>query len=66
MVARIEGTNDSGTVPCEDCVKVYGESRNYGGTHWHCSNCLKISSYQGHFGQLADGSWGFDCKKRVE
>ena len=62
MVARIEGTNESGTVPCEDCVKVYGESRNYGGTHWHCSNCGQVSSMFGHF----NGNTGkFTCKKRT-
>lgn len=63
MINKIEGSDDDGTFPCEDCVKAYGESRNLGGSHYHCSNCGLISSYQGHFTELSEGNWGFKCPK---
>lgn len=64
MYLMAKGIEGEDTTPCNHCVEVYGESRNYGGSHWHCANCLEVSSYQGHFGLLPDGSWGFSCPKK--
>ena len=50
--------------PCDQCEEMYGESRDYGGTHWHCGNCGKISSYQGHYGLLPNKEWGFKCGEK--
>lgn len=30
---------------------------------WRCANCGESSCYQGHYGKLPNGEWGFTCKK---
>lgn len=56
-------------LPCDQCEEVYGESRNWGGSHWHCANCGLISGYQGHWkgrfdNVTAETHWGFECPPR--
>lgn len=50
--------------PCDQCEEIYGESRDYGGSHYHCSNCGEVSSCQGHYGLLPNEEWGFKCVTR--